>query len=36
MRRVPELGFILDHGVEAGEKIEMLLQKIHQSVKDEG
>jgi ribosome-binding factor A len=29
LRRVPELGFILDHGVEAGEKIEMLLQEIH-------
>jgi ribosome-binding factor A len=29
LRRVPELAFILDHDVEAGEKIEMLLQKIH-------
>src|SRR5208283_5652991 len=29
MRRVPELDFILDRGAEAGEKIEMLLQKIH-------
>ena len=33
LRRVPELVFILDHDVEAGEKIEMLLQKIH---KDDG
>jgi ribosome-binding factor A len=33
LRRVPELAFILDRGVEAGEKIEMLLQKIH---KDDG
>ncbi len=29
LRRAPELSFILDHGVEAGEKIEMLLQEIH-------
>jgi ribosome-binding factor A len=29
LRRAPELDFILDHGAEAGEKIEMLLQKIH-------
>ena len=36
LRRVPEMAFILDHGAEAGEKIEMLLQKIHQGVKDEG
>src|SRR5208283_4074927 len=28
LRRVPELAFILDRGVETGEKIEMLLQKI--------
>jgi len=28
LRRVPELGFILDHGTEAGEKIEMLLQQL--------
>jgi len=35
LRRVPELAFIQDHGAEAGEKIEMLLQKIHESGKDE-
>ncbi|MGA3167212.1 MAG: 30S ribosome-binding factor RbfA [Terriglobia bacterium] len=29
LRRVPELTFVLDHGVDEGEKIEMLLQKIH-------
>ena len=29
LRRVPELDFILDHGAEAGEKIEMLLQQLH-------
>jgi ribosome-binding factor A len=29
LRRVPELAFILDHGAEAGERIEMLLQQIH-------
>jgi len=29
LRRAPELSFILDYGVEAGEKIEMLLQEIH-------
>ena len=29
LRRVPDLAFILDHGVEAGEKIEMLLQQLH-------
>jgi ribosome-binding factor A len=28
LRRVPELAFILDHGAEAGEKIEMLLQQL--------
>jgi ribosome-binding factor A len=36
LRRVPELVFILDQGLEAGEKIDMLLQKIHESTKDEG
>ena len=30
LRRAPELAFVLDHGAEAGERIEMLLQKIHQ------
>jgi ribosome-binding factor A len=29
LRRAPELTFILDHGAEAGEKIEMLLQQLH-------
>jgi ribosome-binding factor A len=33
LRRAPELAFILDHGAETGEKIEMLLQKLH---KDDG
>ncbi len=33
LRRIPDLVFILDHGAEAGEKIEMLLQQIH---KDDG
>jgi ribosome-binding factor A len=28
--RVPELAFVLDHGAEADEKIEMLLKKIHE------
>jgi len=28
LRRVPELAFVLDHGAEEGEKIELLLQKI--------
>jgi ribosome-binding factor A len=36
LRRAPELAFILDHGAEAGERIEMLLQQIHQNAKDEG
>ena len=30
LRRVPELDFILDPGAEAGEKIEMLLHKLHE------
>lgn len=29
LRRAPELLFILDHGAEAGEKIELLLQQLH-------
>jgi ribosome-binding factor A len=33
LRRIPELTFLVDHGAEEGEKIEMLLRKIH---KDEG
>jgi ribosome-binding factor A len=28
LRRAPELAFVLDHGAEAGERIEMLLQQI--------
>jgi len=36
LRRAPELTFILDHGAEAVEKIEMLLQQINESVKGEG
>lgn len=28
LRRAPDLAFILDHGAEAGERIEMLLQQI--------
>jgi len=34
LRRAPELAFILDQGAEEGERIEMLLQQIHQSEKD--
>jgi ribosome-binding factor A len=30
LRRVPELDFILDHGAEAGEKIEAILEKLHE------
>ena len=33
LRRAPELTFILDHGAEAGERIEMLLQQLHQDDK---
>ena len=29
LRRAPELTFILDHGAEAVERIEMLLQQLH-------
>jgi ribosome-binding factor A len=35
LRRAPELTFILDRGAEAAEKIEVLLQQIHDGVKDE-
>jgi ribosome-binding factor A len=31
LRRAPELAFILDHGAEDGERIEMLLRKIRES-----
>jgi ribosome-binding factor A len=30
LRRVPELTFLLDHGAEQSEKIEILLQKLHE------
>jgi ribosome-binding factor A len=33
LRRAPELDFILDHGAEAGEKIERILQEIHKEEK---
>jgi len=33
LRRVPELAFILDHGADAGEKIELLLQQLHKDEK---
>ena len=33
LRRAPELTFILDHGAEAGERIEMLLQQLHKDEK---
>jgi len=29
LRRAPELDFVLDHGAEESQKIELLLQKIH-------
>jgi len=35
LRRVPELTFIPDQGAEAGERIELLLHKIHESNKEE-
>jgi len=33
LRRAPELDFILDHGAEAVEKIDMLLQQIRKEEK---
>jgi len=30
LRRAPELAFILDRGAEDGERIEMLLRKVHE------
>lgn len=33
LRRAPELAFTLDAGAEAGERIELLLQKIHERQK---
>jgi ribosome-binding factor A len=33
LRRAPELTFVLDHGAEAGERIEMLLQQLHRDEK---
>ncbi len=35
LRRAPELIFILDQGADAVEKIELLLQQIHESAEDE-
>jgi ribosome-binding factor A len=35
LRRAPELTFILDHGAEAVEKIEALLQQIHEPPTDD-
>jgi ribosome-binding factor A len=29
LRRAPEFTFVLDHGAEEGERLEMLLEKIH-------
>ena len=31
LRRAPELAFILDHGPEAGERIETILQQLHKN-----
>ncbi len=31
LRRAPELTFVLDHGAEEGERIELLLQKLKSS-----
>ncbi len=36
LRRSPELTFVLDEGAEASEKIEALLQQLHESAKDGG
>jgi ribosome-binding factor A len=36
LRRSPELAFVLDQGVQAGEKIEAILQQIHDNAKGEG
>jgi ribosome-binding factor A len=33
LRRAPELTFVLDHGAEEGQKIEMLLEKLKRSDK---
>ncbi len=35
LRRSPELTFVLDQGAEAGKKIETILQKLHESAKEE-
>ncbi len=35
LRRSPELAFVLDQGAEAGERIERILQKLHESAKEE-
>ena len=31
LRRTPELAFVLDHGAEEGQKLEMLLEKLKNS-----
>lgn len=36
LRRSPELAFVLDHGAEAGERIESILQQLHENAKEEG
>jgi ribosome-binding factor A len=33
LRRAPELAFILDHGAEAGEKIEIILKEVQLKAK---
>ena len=33
LRRAPDLSFILDHGAEAGERIETILQQLHKDEK---
>ena len=35
LRRAPELAFVLDHSAEAGERIEMLLQKLRKDEEQE-
>jgi len=35
LRRAPEIDFLLDHGVEAGEKIETILQQLHKNENSE-
>ena len=33
LRRAPELAFVLDHGAEDGERIEQILQQLHEDEK---